>query len=45
MNKLARLSAAGRTQIRGWTLVTRNTADIARTGVSLLDPFDPRRAV
>jgi hypothetical protein len=24
-----------------WTLVTRNTADLARCGVALLDPFDP----
>ena len=27
--------------VRGWTLVTRNTADVERTGVSLLDPFRP----
>ena len=25
--------------VRGWTLVTRNTADVATTGVHLLDPF------
>lgn len=25
--------------VRGWTLVTRNTADIASTGVQLLNPF------
>jgi predicted nucleic acid-binding protein len=25
----------------GWTLVTRNTADLARTGVRLLNPFTP----
>jgi toxin FitB len=25
----------------GWTLVTRNTADVAHTGVRLLDPFRP----
>lgn len=25
--------------VRGWTLVTRNTADVHRTGVRLLDPF------
>ena len=25
--------------VHGWTLVTRNTADVARTGVLLLDPF------
>lgn len=28
--------------VRGWTLVTRNTADIACTGVRLLDPFSVR---
>ena len=27
--------------IRGWTLVTRNTADLARCAVRLLNPFDP----
>ncbi|WHT22554.1 type II toxin-antitoxin system VapC family toxin [Crossiella sp. CA-258035] len=25
--------------VRGWTLVTRNRADVAATGVRLLDPF------
>lgn len=25
--------------VHDWTLVTRNTADVARTGVRLLDPF------
>lgn len=25
---------------RDWTLVTRNVRDLARTGVSLLNPFD-----
>jgi predicted nucleic acid-binding protein len=25
--------------VRGWTLVTRNTADVAKTGVRLLNPF------
>jgi predicted nucleic acid-binding protein len=25
--------------VRGWTLVTRNTADLATTGVHLLNPF------
>ena len=25
--------------VRGWTLVTRNTADVASMGVRLLDPF------
>ena len=33
------LAASAKT--RGWTLVTRNTADVARTGVLLLNPFDP----
>jgi hypothetical protein len=26
----------------GWTLVTRNTADLARSAVMLLNPFDSR---
>jgi toxin FitB len=26
---------------RGWTLVTRNVADIGSTGVRILDPFTP----
>jgi toxin FitB len=30
---------AATAKVRGWTLVTRNTADVARTGVRLLDPF------
>jgi hypothetical protein len=30
---------AASAKVRGLTLVTRNTADIARTGVKLLDPF------
>jgi hypothetical protein len=25
--------------VHGWTLVTRNTADVVSTGVRLLDPF------
>jgi predicted nucleic acid-binding protein len=33
------LAATARTQ--GWTLVTRSTADLARTGIALLDPFGP----
>jgi toxin FitB len=33
------LAASAKT--RGWTLVTRNTADVARRGVSLFNPFDP----
>jgi toxin FitB len=32
---------AASAKIRGWTLVTRNTEDIARSGVALLNPFDP----
>src|SRR6266699_2034099 len=28
-------------EVRGWTLVTRNTADLARAGVRLLNPFEP----
>jgi hypothetical protein len=31
---------AASARIRGWTLVTRNTADLARTAVMLLNPFD-----
>jgi predicted nucleic acid-binding protein len=31
---------AATAKVRGWTLVTRNTADVARSGVALLDPFD-----
>ena len=30
---------AASAKARGWTLVTRNTADFARCGVRLLDPF------
>jgi predicted nucleic acid-binding protein len=29
--------------VHGWTFVTRNTAGLARTGVTLLDPFEPTR--
>jgi predicted nucleic acid-binding protein len=32
---------AASAKVRGWTLVTRNTADIARSGVALFNPFDP----
>ena len=32
---------AASARIRGWTLVTRNTADLARSAVMLLNPFDP----
>jgi toxin FitB len=34
---------AATAKVRGWTLVTRNVGDLARTGVRLLNPFDPRR--
>jgi hypothetical protein len=27
--------------VRNWTLVTRNTADVARSGARTLNPFDP----
>ena len=27
--------------VHDWTLVTRNVADVRRTGVRLVDPFDP----
>jgi toxin FitB len=33
------LAASART--REWTLVTRNTADLARCGVPVINPFDP----
>ncbi len=32
---------AATAKVRGWTLVTRNTADLARSGVLLLNPFEP----
>lgn len=35
---------AATARVAGLTLVTRDTARLARTGVALLDPFDPRRA-
>lgn len=31
---------AATAKVRGWTFVTRNVADLARTGVRLLNPFD-----
>lgn len=34
---------AATAQVRGFTLVTRNTADFVRTGVRLLNPFEPVR--
>lgn len=33
---------AATAKLRGQTLVTRNTDDLARSGVPLLNPFDPR---
>lgn len=33
---------AATAKVRGFTLVTRDTATLARTGVRLLDPFEPR---
>ena len=33
---------AATAHVHGLTLVTRNTADVARTGVALLNPFAPR---
>lgn len=35
---------AASAKVRGWTLVTRNTADVARSGAALLNPFDPAAA-
>ena len=32
---------AATARVRGWTLVTRNTRDVARSGAHLLDPFTP----
>jgi len=32
---------AASAKARGWTLVTRNTADLARCGVPIINPFDP----
>jgi toxin FitB len=32
---------AASARVRGWTLVTRNTADVARCGVQVLNPFKP----
>jgi len=34
-------SRAASAKIRGWTLVTRNTADVVRSGVALPNPFEP----
>jgi toxin FitB len=31
---------AATAKVSGWTFVTRNVADLARTGVRLLNPFD-----
>jgi predicted nucleic acid-binding protein len=33
---------AATAKVHGMTLVTRNTVDVARTGVSLINPFDAR---
>ncbi len=32
---------AATAKVRAWTLVTRNSRDVERTGVRLLDPFEP----
>jgi|SRR5512132_497983 toxin FitB len=32
---------AATAKVRGWTFVTRDAGDLARTGVRLLNPFDP----
>ena len=32
---------AASAKVRGWTLVTRNTADLQRSGTALLNPFEP----
>jgi toxin FitB len=33
---------AATAKLRGWTLVTRNVADLTRAGVRLLNPFEPQ---
>lgn len=35
---------AASAKVRGWILVTRNIADLNRTGAILLNPFEPRPA-
>lgn len=35
---------AASAKVRGWTLVTRNLADLQRSGVALLNPFEPPSA-
>ncbi len=35
---------AASAKVRGWTLVTRNTADLQRSNVALLNPFESRPA-
>jgi predicted nucleic acid-binding protein len=35
---------AASAKVRGWTLVTRNTADAARSGAHLVGPFEPMPA-
>jgi len=32
---------AASAKARGWTMVTRNTADLARSGIAVINPFDP----
>ena len=33
---------AATARANGWTLVTRNTADVARRGIPAINPFDPQ---
>lgn len=33
---------AASARVRGWTLVTRNVADLARCDVPVINPFDPQ---
>ena len=35
---------AASAKVRGWTLVTRNLADVKRSGVAVLNPFELRSA-
>jgi toxin FitB len=35
---------AASAKVRGWTLATRNVADLQRSGVQLFNPFEPLKA-
>jgi len=38
-------ASAATAAVRNWTLVTRNTADTAQSGVRIINPFEPRSGV